>query len=148
MYPGMIWRHEAPVPIKHVHIGDEDLVFVQPGETDHVLYIGAFNKTGGNIAGNTDGKAGSPTVTVQNNIGDNTGNKEGGKTGGKTGGETNVILLDADNGVIANILIVALPSYLREDEGLVRILRNDGYTTYQCNPHHCRGVPTWLPQPK
>ena len=39
MYPGMIWRYEAPVAIKQVHIGDEGLVFVQPGETDHVLYI-------------------------------------------------------------------------------------------------------------
>jgi hypothetical protein len=44
MYPGMIWRYEAPVAIKQVHIGDEGLVFVQPGETDHVLYIGTCKK--------------------------------------------------------------------------------------------------------
>jgi hypothetical protein len=130
MYPGMILRYEAKQAIKHVYIGDEDLIFVKPGETDRVLYIGAFNKTAGN-----------------------TGDNNGDKTGGKTGGITNVILQDVDHEPIANIRIVALPSYLREDEGLVKILR-DGryYTTYQCGVWHgisdCRQVPTSLPQPK
>jgi hypothetical protein len=123
MYPGMIWRYETPNAraIKHVHIGDEDLVFVQPGETDHVLHIGVFNKTGGN----TGDKAGG-------NTGDNTGDKAGGNTGdkagGKVGGETNVIVLGAEDEVIDNILIAAWPSYLRQDEGLVRVLRNGGRT--------------------
>ena len=109
MYPGIIWRYEAPNAraIKHVHIGDDGLVFVQPGETDHVLYIGVFNKTGGNTGDNTGG-----------NTGDKAGDNTGDNTGGKVGGETNVILLDADNELIANILIAAWPSYLREDEGL------------------------------
>src|SRR4249919_883138 len=117
MYPGMIWRYEAKQAIKHVYIGDEDLVFVKPGETDRVLYIGAFNKNGGNVGGNTDDKAGGATVNV------NVNGNPGDNSGGKTGGITNVILQDIDHEPIANILIVALPSYLREDEGLVRVLR-------------------------
>jgi hypothetical protein len=145
MYPGMIWRYEAKQAIKHVYVGDEDLVFVKPGETDRVLYIGAFNKTG--VGG--DDKAGGTTVNVNTN--GNTGDNNGDK--GKTGGITNVILQDIDHEPIANILIVALPSYLRDDEGLVRILRNGRYyTNYQCGVRHgvshCRQVPTSLEQPK
>jgi hypothetical protein len=152
MYPGMIWRYEAKQAIKHVYVGDEDLVFVKPGETDRVLYIGAFNKTGGNVGGNTNDKAGGTTVIV-NNGNNNPGDNNGDKTGGKTGGITNVILQGVDHEPIANILIVALPSYLRADEGLVRILRDGRYwTTYQCGVSHgvshCREVPTSLPQPK
>ena len=43
-----------------------------------------------------------------------------------------MILVDANDKEIANILIVALPSYLREDEGRVRIkiLRDGRYTPY------------------
>ena len=138
MYPGMIWRYEAPGAIKQVHIGDEGLVFVQPGETDHVLYIGTCKKTGGNTGGNTDGKAGSPSVVVN---GGNTGDNTGDNTCDKVGGETNVIVA-SDDGEIANILIAAWPSYLREDEGRVRIriLRDGRYTPYW--------VPTWMPQPR
>jgi hypothetical protein len=151
MYPGMIWRYEAPVAIKHVHIGDEDLVFVQPGENDHVVYIGAFNKTGGNVRGN-DSNAGSTTMIAQsNNSGDNNATeKNGDKQGGKTGGQTNVILLDDGDEPIANIEIQAWPYYLREDEGhVVRILRDGRYDTYQCrNKYYCPQVPTWLPVPK
>ena len=149
MYPGMIWRYEAKQAIKHVYIGDEDLVFVKPGETDRVLYIGAFNKTGGNLGGNTDNKGGGKNVVV-NNGNNNTSDNNSDKAGGKTGGITNVILQDIDHEPIANILIVALPPYLREDEGrMVRILR-DGrhWTTYQCGVSHCPAVPTSLPQPK
>jgi hypothetical protein len=151
MYPGMIWRYEAKQAIKHVYVGDEDLVFVKPGETDRVLYIGAFNKTGGNVGGNTDNKAGGTTVVV--NANGNTGDNNGDKTGGKTGGITNVILQDIDHEPIANIMIVALPSYLREDEGLVRVLRDGRYwTSYQCGVSHgvshCGQVPTSLAQPK
>jgi hypothetical protein len=147
MYPGMIWRYETPNAraIKHVHVGDEDLVFVQPGETDHALYIGVFNKTGGN----TDGKAGSTTVVVQNSNGgsDNTGGKAGDKAGTKVGGETNVIVLGAEDEVIDNVLIAAWPSYLREDEGLIRVLRNGHhYDIYQCDSH-CRRVPNFVPEP-
>jgi hypothetical protein len=148
MYPGMIWRYEAKQAIKHVYIGDEDLVFVRPGETDRVLYIGAFNKTGGNLGGNTDNKGGGTTV-IMNNGNNNTSDNNSDKAGGKTGGITNVILEDIDHEPIANILIVALPTYLREDEGLVRVLR-DGrhWTTYQCRVSHCQEVPISLPQPK
>jgi len=152
MYPGMIWRYEAKEAIKHVYIGDEDLVFVKPGETDRVLYIGAFNKTGGNLGGNTDNKGGGTTVIV-NNGNNNSSDNNGDKAGGKTGGITNVILEDIDHEPIANILVVALPSHLRQDEGLVRVLR-DGryYTTYQCRVWHgvpdCPQVPTSLPQPR
>ena len=82
--------------------------------------------------------------------GDNTAGKVG-------GGETNVIVLGAEDEVIDNILIAAWPSYLREDEALVRVLRNGHhYDTYQCDPPppgtarphpHCRRVPAWVPQP-
>ena len=114
-----------------MHIGDEGLVFVQPGETDHVLYIGVFNKTGGNTGDNTGG---------------NTGDKAGDNTGGKVGGETNVIVLDAGGELIDNILIAAWPSYLRDDEGLIRVLRNGHPDMYQCDSH-CRRVPRWVPAP-
>ena len=75
------------------------------------MYIGVSNKTGGN----TDGKASGTTVVVNNSNGSNTGDN----TGDKVMGEANVIVV-ADH--IHNILIAAWPSYLREDEGLVRIL--------------------------
>ena len=96
MYPGMVWRYEprdpdtgAPEAIKHVHIGDQGLVFVQPGETDQVVYIGVSNKAGGNAGGNTDGKASGTTVVVNNSNGSNTGDN----TGDKVMGETNVIVV-------------------------------------------------------
>jgi len=147
MYPGMIWRYEAPVAIKHVHIGDEDLVFVQPGETDRVIYIGVFNKSGGNIGGND--KAGNTTVVAQAGDGGNTATGGNDKQGGKTGGRTNVILLDGGDEPVANIEIDARQDYLRKDEGLITFVRNGGYTTYQCrdsNPF-CLPVPMRFPQP-
>jgi hypothetical protein len=138
MYPGMIRRWVAPVAIKHVHIGDQGLVFVQQGETDHVVYIGACKKAGGNTGGNTTGgKAGSVNVN-----GDKAGDEASDNTCDKVGGETNVILVDANDKEIANILITAWPPSVREDEGksLVRILREGRYTPYW--------VPTWMPQPR
>jgi hypothetical protein len=147
MYPCMVRRYEAKRPINNVRIGDEDLVFVQPGENPRVVYIGAFNKTGGNVGGN-DSSAGSTTVVAQAGDGGNTADHIGGndKQGGKTGGMTNVILEDADHEPIANIMVVALPSYLRDDEGVVRVLKNGRSDTYWCRNGYCPLVP--LPVPR
>jgi hypothetical protein len=86
-------------------------------------------------------------VAVDRGAADNTSDKAGDNTGDKAMGETNVIVV-ADH--IHNVLIAAWPSYLREDEGLVRVLRNGHhYDMYQCDPRtsHCRRVPKWVPQP-
>jgi hypothetical protein len=59
-------RWVAPEAIKHMHIGDQGLVFAQlGGETDHVVYIGACKKAGRNTGGKIGGKAGSTNVFAE-----------------------------------------------------------------------------------